>query len=269
MKITKAIGTAVLFSTIVVLFVIGCSSLSDVVMGGATSGAEKAVSDRIEQAIYERLSPREDLPPPSSSNWGQFMANQAQIVFAYSFSAGGLWLGQTGYKPGEYTKFAWKAEDDTAVMIERAFLKKLEDGNEWWRVTWEEGEDTWIYEALLTPGENAEILRLRARDADGNEGDVPVTKGQTIYVPPAELTAESIEGATVERGKVSTPAGTFEADHVVYLAVTGEGEIEWWITEEVPGGVVKYLLNHKEEGVIWTSILQETGKNATTILSSF
>ena len=269
MKMKKAVGVVVLFGMIVVLIIFGCSSLSDVVMGSASTGAEKAISARVEQAVYKRLAPREELPPPSSPNWGQFMANQAQIVFIYSFSAGGLWLGQTDYNPGEYTKFEWKAEDDTAVIIERALLKKPENGNEWWRVTWEEGDDTWIYEALLTSGENAELLRLRARDADGNEGEVPVTKDQTIYIPPAELTAESIEGATVERGKVSTPAGTFEADHVVYLAVTGEGEVEWWITEEVPGGVVKYLLKHKEEGVIWTSILQETGKNATTILESF
>jgi len=42
---------------------------------------------------------------PASPEWGRFMATQAQIIFSYSFAAGGLWIGETGYKPGEYTKF--------------------------------------------------------------------------------------------------------------------------------------------------------------------
>ncbi len=269
MKIIKNIMVLLLIGFVPILIVSGCASLTDVVMGGAAAGVERAVSERAEQAVYKRLAPKEQLPPPASPGWGQFMANQAQIVFAYSFSAGGFWLGQVGYKPGEYTKFEWHPEGDSPVTIERAFLKKLDDGKEWWRVSWAEEEDTWIYEALFSPGEDGKLLRLRARDADGNEGEVPVTEGHAIYVPPAELTEESIEGATVEHEKIKTPAGTFEADHVVYLSVTGEGDVEWWITDEVPGGVVKYLISSKEEGVIWSSILKEMGKNATTILGSF
>jgi hypothetical protein len=34
------------------------------------------------------------------------------------------------------------------------------------------------------------------------------------------------------------PSG--KAEHIVYLVTTGEEEFEWWITDEVLGGVIKY-----------------------------
>ncbi len=249
------------------LLLAGCSMVSDAVLGGASKGAERAVSKRVEQAVYKRMAPREELPPPGNPNWGQYMAFQAQVVFSYSFSAGGFWLGQVGYAPGDTTTFDWQASGDDSVIMEKAFLKKLPDGKEWWRVAWEEGEDIWIYEALLDT-EGGQLLRLRARDADGNEGEVPVT-GEAIYIPPTEPTPESITGATVATETVKTPAGSFKADHIVYLATGGQGQIEFWISDEVPGGVVQYLLSDKQEGVIWNSMLIEYGSNARTMLGSF
>jgi hypothetical protein len=270
MTVKRMVLLVLVAGFIVVFIITGCSSIQDAVMGGVTTGVEEAVEQRVEQAVYKRLAPKEETPSPSSPGWGQFMATQAQIIFSYSFSAGGLWLGQTGYNPGEYTKFEWKPEEDAPVVLEKAFLKRLGDGKEWWRVSWSDEDGSWIYEALFSTGEDRELLRLRARDADGNEGEVPVTEGQVVYVEPAELTEESIEGATVERAiKVTTPAGTFVTDHVVYLAVTGEGEVEFWLTDEVPGGVVKYLISDKQKEVVWLSVLIEEGSNAKTILGSF
>jgi hypothetical protein len=252
---------------LLVLLLAGCSMVSDAVLGGASKGASRAVSKQVEQAVYKRMAPREELPPPGNPNWGQYMAFQAQVVFSYSFSAGGFWLGQVGYAPGDTTTFDWQASGEDSVIMEKAFLKKLDGGKEWWRVSWKDGEDYWVYEALLDM-EGGKLLRLRARDAEGNEGEVPVT-GETIYIPPTEPTPESIAGATVATETVKTPAGSFKADHIVYLSTGGEGQIEFWTTDEVPGGVVQYLLSSKDEGVIWNSILTEYGSNATTMLGSF
>jgi hypothetical protein len=177
-------------------------------------------------------------------------------------------MGQTAYQPGEFTKFEWNSKDNEAVEFERAFLKKHEEGKEWWRVSWIAKDGGWVYEALISTSDGT-LLRLRAKDADGNTGEVPVSGDTAIYMAPQELTKESIAGATVSRDKVSTPAGSFDADHVVYMAASGEGQVEWWLTEKVPGGVVKYLGNDKSEGVVWTSTLKDMGKDATTILGSF
>ena len=265
MKKTMISIFLIVLGAVSLMMYVGCSSLTDALR----NGAEEALTERAEDIAYSALAPKEQLPPPESPNWGTYMANQAQVVFSYSFAAGGMWLGESDYKPGEYTKFSWNAEGSDTVILERAFLKRQDDGKEWWRVSWEEGEDSWIYEALFSTGDQKELLRLRARDAEGNEGEVPVTKGQAIYIPPAELTEESVAGATVGKEKLETPAGTFDTDHVIYMAVSGEGQVEWWLTSRVPGGVAKYLISEKSEGVIWTSTLIETGQNATTVLSSY
>jgi hypothetical protein len=271
-KDMKKIGSVIaVFSGImaILLFIMGCSSFTGAILGGVESGVSRAAEERVEQALYSRLAPKEQTPPPKTSNWNQFMVTQAQIVFSYSFSAGGLWVGSVGYVPGEWTKFAWEPEGETPVIMEKAFLKKLDNGNEWWRVSWYDKDVEWIYEALISPTEE-KLLRLRAKDADGNEGEIPVTADTpAIYNAPAELTEDSIEGATVGKETITTPAGTFSTDHIKYLAMAGEGEIEWWATREVPGGIVKYLFRDKEEGVIWTSILNEKGRGATTILGSY
>ncbi|MFW6138351.1 MAG: hypothetical protein ACOC7U_04175, partial [Spirochaetota bacterium] len=165
---------------------------------------------------------------------------------------------------GEYTIFEWKPEDGTTITMEKAYLKQTEEGRQWWRVSWTEEKDTWIYEALLSPQEER-LVRLRARDAEGNEGEVPVTEG-TVYAPPAKVSDESIEGASVGKETLTTPAGKFSTNHVVFMG--GGGTVEWWLSEEVPGGVVKYLAREGDE-TFWTCVLAETGDGATTKLNSY
>jgi hypothetical protein len=253
----------------------GCSSMKDTLVQGATSGISgvgrgvgRATSERAEQGAYNRLAPKTQLPAPKTPGWNQFMALHAQIIFSYSFSVGGFWLGTTPYQPGDWTKFEFKSKEDPAITIEKAFLKKTDDGKEWWRVSWADNKETWIYEALIGP--DGQLLRLRAKDADGNEGEIPVTEGSgMIYAPPTKLTKESIQGASKGKEDITTPAGTFNADHIVYMSTGGEGQVEFWITEKVPGGAVKYQITDKKEGAVWTCTLKEMGNNATTVLKSF
>jgi hypothetical protein len=254
-----------------VILLSGCSMMGDAVMGGISSGVSKGVSKGVEAEVEQEMAPEtqgaQSKAPAMGPQWNQYMVTQAQMAFNYAFSAGGLWAGQQSYKPGEYTKFEWVMEDNQPIVMERAHLKEQDDGKQWWRVSWEDSEGLWIWEALIDP-QTSQMVRMRARDADGNEGEVPVS-GQAVYMQPAELTKESVQGATVGKEKVTVPAGTFQADHVVYMAATGEGQAEFWLAAQVPGGVVKYLISKKGEGTIWTSDLIDYGKQATTVLNSF
>jgi hypothetical protein len=262
----RAIPVSIFWIVLILAIVLnGCSILEDAVVGGITSGMRNSGSTGVEQEAAPQTETAQAKAPPMGPEWNQFMVMQAQIAFNYAFSAGGLWAGQKGYKPGEYTKFRWTMEEEDPIVMERAYLKELDDGNQWWRVSWEDSEGSWIWEALIDPA-SAQMLRMRARDADGNEGEVPVS-GQAVYMPAAELTEESVQGATVGKEKVSVPAGTFQTDHVVYM--TGEGQAEFWLAPQIPGGVVKYQISEKGEGVVWSSDLVEFGKKATTILDSY
>jgi hypothetical protein len=260
------LGTALVLA---VMFT-GCSMLGDAVMGGINSGVSKGVEQEAEKEVAAESQPSQTSQtkaPPMGPQWNQYMVMQAQMAFNYAFSAGGLWAGQRGYEPGDYTKFKWTMEGEDSLVMERAYLKELEDGKQWWRVTWEDSEGSWIWEALIDP-DTSQMLRMRARDADGNEGEVPVS-GQAVYMAPAELTKESVQGATVGTERITVPAGTFQADHVVFMAATGEGQSEFWLDPQIPGGVVKYLISRKGEGTVWNSELVEYGSNASTVLKSY
>ncbi|MDP8267148.1 MAG: hypothetical protein P9L97_00345 [Candidatus Tenebribacter davisii] len=249
----------------IIIITTGCIGFSDPISRGISRGIGRAVSERAENEAYRRTAPKEKLPPPRSANWGNFMAMQARIVFTYAFSAGGLWLGKVDYTPGEWAKFEINTDSNDILEMERAFLKVDEKGNVWWRISWIEGEDTWLYETLISP--SGSLLRLRAKDADGNEGEIPVS-GEQIYYPPQEVTKESIEGATVGKASLKTKAGVFNCDHVVYMAVYGQGNVEWWISTEIPGGIAQYQIVDKGE-VLWKCTVIAKGKGATTVLGSF
>jgi hypothetical protein len=270
MKKQTVVGWLIGVILVLAVLLSGCS-LGNAVMGGISSGVHKGVSSGVEQKVEQEATPQtqpsQAKAPPMGPQWNQFMIMQAQMAFNYAFSAGGLWAGQQGYETGEYTKFKWTMEGNDPIVMERAYLKELEDGKQWWRVTWEDSEGSWIWEALIDP-DSSQMVRMRARDADGNEGEVPVS-GQAVYMPPAELTKESVQGATVGTERITVPAGTFQADHVVYMAATGEGQVEFWLAPKVPGGVVKYLISQKGEGTVWASDLVEYGANAKTVLNSF
>ena len=263
MKITIVI---VLFLSVVLS---GCVSFEDMLFDEFHKNGNESSSTtgNADSGAAQKADSSGSRAPSSGPQWNQLMVSQAQMAFSFAFSAGGMWAGQVGYKPGEFTKFEWTMKGEDSIVIERAFLKELENGNQWWRVSWKDSEGLWVWESLIDT-QNSQMLRMRARDTDGNEGEVPVS-GESVYMSATELTRESVQGATVDKGKVDVPAGRFQADHVVYLAGSGGGQIEFWLAPQIPGGVVKYLISQSGEGVLWDSQLTEYGKKAETILNSY
>lgn len=246
----------------------GCFTVGDAVDRGIDSAAE-AAGEEVGEAVGQQLAPAVQLPTYGTGAWNQFMVSQAQILFSRAFTAGGMWPAQASHQPGEWVRYRTSISGEseaTLDTLERAYLKETEDGNQWWRVRGLQGGDTWVYEALVDP-QQGEVVRLRAKDPEGNVGEVPVTEN-TIYQQPQRLTEESVEGATTGTETVDTPAGTFSARHVKYQAGTG-GTITWYLSEEVPGDVVKYQIKNQGQESTWTSTLVEYGTDAATMLDSY
>ncbi|MBN2279678.1 MAG: lipoprotein [Candidatus Marinimicrobia bacterium] len=251
-----------------VLLLASCAQVAESLIDGAINGASRAITERAANAAYKKLASKEKLPAPSTALWNQFMVAQAQVIFTYSFAPGGLWISKNEFKPGEYTNFKMIDEaDKSEIIIERAYLKKMNNGDQWWRTSWKDGEDEWVYEALLS-SQDGRLLRLRGKDSENNVGEIPVTD-QVIDMNPGEVSEESIEGAKLGSETIKTPAGSFKTDRIHFMAITGEEAIDWWITDEIPGGVVKYQLVDTDKTILWTNILTEYGNNASTQLSSF
>lgn len=244
----------------------GCSGVGQAVRSGVDSAAD-AAGEVVGQAIGQRLASAADLPNAGTPQWNQFMAAQAQVLFNYAFSAGGMWPAEATYEEGEWARYRVGVEQESGInTLERAFLATTEDGNEWWRVRAMQEDETWAYEALVDP-EQQEVVRLRSKDPEGNVGEIPVTE-QTVYNPPQRLTDESVEGATTGTEEVETPAGTFTARRVEYSGSMGGGQITWLLSDEVPGHVVKYSVSGSESET-WQSTLVEYGADASTVLDSY
>ncbi len=210
-------------------------------------------------------------PQPVAPGMSTQMAVQMfPYVFSYVFTLNGYWIWTENLKPGEWTKFLVTTYGDggeeNTVEVEKAFLKKLPDGKEWWRISYISNSDTVIYEALISP-DRGELLRLRVKVPGSEPGEVPVTK-ETGYMQPIELTEESIQGATIGTETVKVPAGTFRAKHARYR-IPGSSTIDWWYVDNVPGGVVKYEIRDENGHLVVTGDLKAFGSGATTMLGSF
>ena len=200
---------------------------------------------------------------------GAMLTQMAPIVFSYSLGVGGYWIWSKDFQPGEWVKFIVTTEDGSSYTLEIAFLKRTPEGLEWWRVSYiparNPGESL-VYEALFTH-DLGELKRLRGKFDDREPQELPVTQGSYVGKP-VKLTKESIEGATVGVETVRVPAGTFRAKHVRYGSISGNGSVEWWIDEGVPGGVVRYVV--RDHGrVVVTADLVSFGKGAKSVLGSF
>jgi len=242
-----------------------CASPSSVVDQGVDSAAD-AAGETVGKALGAEIVRAADLPPPGSARYNQVVVSQAQVMFSYAFSAGGMWPAEATYEPGEWAMYRVRtAEGKTALdTLGRAFLTTTDDGNEWWRVRGVQDGETWVYEALLDP-EQETVVRLRSRDQKGKVGEVPVTE-TTVYRPPQRLTEESVKGATTGTEEVETPAGTFAARRVAYSGMGG-GTTTWFLVDKVPGHVVRYQA--ARNGNRYTSSLLSHGTNATTQLNSY
>ena len=225
---------------------------------------------RIDVNVPSQETPQNPTAPPMAAGYlnPMFINQIVTAALSYAFSSGGYWIGLKPYRPGEWTRWEIKS-DGEVTKLEKASLKKLDDGKEWWRISISQKEEEEItFEILFSP-DLAQVLRIRAKFPGQEPGEVPVAKGTFAYVKPVELTEESLKGAKVGEERIKSPAGDFTASHVVYRVIGG-GTYEWWTTEKVPGGVVRYLLREKDAAKpIYDALLVGFGKGATTKLGSY
>lgn len=234
----KYISTFVFTGLFVTL--IGCVGVVDRAVDSAVNRAADrtgtVVGDRIGQAAGTMILAQ--FPSTWTSQWTSLYTG---YLFNVAFHAGSYSVVQGAYEPGEWTR--WRMIENgepTGTFIERALLARTDEDNEWWRVKYmnTETDEAIVLEGLFSP-DREELLRLRGQFPGEEAKEMPVQEGTYGYAKPVQLTEESIEGATVGRESLSVPAGTFQARHVRY-GTTG-ATFEWWLEDEVPGGMVKYL----------------------------
>jgi hypothetical protein len=187
------------------------------------------------------------------STWGGDMAWEYIGYMFTTMYISGATMFEKPYQPGEWTR--WQLIDSSnpeeKTVIERAFIGKTAEGSEWWRTkslvsyqsdTGATVTDTVVLEGLFKPlGEMVrQLVRMRGKlpgDKEPRELLVPQFMSMlTTSIFPFKPTEESIQGATVG---TETVAGV-SAKHVKFSGGSGGATIEWWLSDAVPGGWVKF-----------------------------
>lgn len=246
----------------------GCFSSGDIV-GYAVDRTVDRAADRVGDEIGKAVV-------------ASMLANNPELLYAYSMSVfqvmfyqgGYYYTGVENFEPGEWARWDMKgyAEANTA---ERALLKRLEDGSEWWRVETrtvnDQGtEDVVVMEVLFTAAAEdgtRRVVRMRSLlPGNAEPQEVPITEQDSerwVVRGGQTLTKESAAGMTVSEGvEVSTKAGTFKCRHLQTKSTDGKVTLDWYLNDDVPGQYVRYT-SHAEGDVQYESELVATGKDAT------
>ncbi len=221
----------------------------------------------------------------------------AMIVYTSAFYAGGFMYGYDNFSEGEGVE--WKVtskseEEESIVTIERALLKRLNDGTSWWQLSYRDEESEFLSEALV--GGDFDLLIFRYIDPDTDELRewVPEEEEESSVQEDSEeeeMDSElpdyydgSWESNIVGTERITVPAGTYSADHVLveedyeYYYVDEDGNeqtemttlrYEWWISDSVPGNLVRYKWEDGSDDTSLTGELISHRKGYTTRLNSF
>lgn len=257
MAITRMTRLAAALSTAALLA--GCGSVQEVVDSAADA------------TVHGLTGPRAQAGPPPASGGGgtpppMALHGYTMALFQAMFYQGGYNLATEGFEPGEYVR--WKASGMGAGdWFEKALLKRREDGSEWWRLVTHNDGDTIRMEALFAPADSAgnrQVRRLRVQYPDEQPEEVPVTEESSnrwVLHGQRTLTEESYQGLKVGVEDVTVAAGTFTADHLRTSHPGRGGTVHWYVSERIPGGVVKFRwVGDGEEHVL---TLEEYGDGAT------
>ncbi|HKJ72308.1 MAG TPA: hypothetical protein VKA55_11190 [Gammaproteobacteria bacterium] len=224
------------------------AALSAALLLSACSGVHDAVDRAADAAVFGLTGPRAQAGPPPASSGGApppaAIHGYTMALFQALFYQGGYNLATEDFEPGEYV--AWEASGmGSGDWFRKALLKRRDDGAEWWRVKTHNDGDTFTMEALLAAADDASgrrILRLRVQYPGEQPQEVPVTEQDSrrwVVDSQRTLTQESYQGLKLGVEDVTVPAGTFTVDHL-RSGQPGGGTVNWYLSDRVPGGVVKF-----------------------------
>jgi len=270
MKKSFLIGPAGIL--IALLFLGSCFSLpgGD---SGLFGGVQQSLSDRASAEIASATG------LTGMTNKMMFNMMYSQVLFIGGFGAGFYELEET---QGAIWSITSTAEDGTVSKVdaERALLKKLPNGDEWWYLSWRTGTDSMEYEALLNKDYQAKKIRYYNPDVKRIEEAVftETAAPKSDEAPPPEPGASSLDMndlSSLSKGNETIKIGssTYNTERLEWVYTDQEEnatyDYTWWVDTKTAGGLVKYNWTKSGSKESLSGELSSLKKGYTTKFNSF
>lgn len=221
------------------------TSLGGGFVPGSGSGFSGSIGITIKTGPAEEIS---GVPTVGIPDVSALSGNVMYIAFLTYYAVAGAFSGYAyddpSFAPGDGVVFGQRYTDPetletAAVTFTRILLDRFADGGSKWRFDFaveDENPLELLFEVELAP--DGQILLLRYRDPD--TGEILEFEPDSATDPLADAeyaTYEDAGSAFVRTERVVVPAGTFTAD--LYSGTDGEVTFRWWISDAVPGRIVK------------------------------
>lgn len=270
-------------SFLVIITVVGAIFLFGSCFSGPSTGGGLGLNPfgGLRQAASDRASAE-----IASATGLTGMTNRMMFNMMYSqvFFIGGF--GANFYELEETQGTIWRVESRdedghvSSVEAERALLKKLPGGDEWWYLAWRADGDQMEYEALMNSRLQAKKIRYYNPEVKRVEETVfkdaaSSGSGETPPPEPAVSEIDMKELATYSKGKetIRVNSGTYTADRLEWSALDEEEKTTysyvWWVDPKAVGGLVKYEWTKSGSRESINGELYSVKKGYTTKFNSF
>lgn len=234
----------------------GCGSVMQGASSGISSAISGAVSAEVERSVSGMLA-------------GYTDAMLYQLAYSQAFMVGGYGVELEDFAEGEGSTWRVESADESeshSYTVERALLKKNEDGSSWWyfRYQPEDDEQSIEYEMKMTANLNPMEMYVRDPETGNVEHRVFSYREQEEELNEGEEEIEEAGFRTsryhvenwedYREGEESFSVGnyTFNATVLHYEGTEEEGNedvsVRWWLAEDAPGELLKYEMISKSEG---------------------
>ncbi len=280
------------FSAIVIVIAVASLMTGCWSFGGAVSSLLVKPSANAQPApTTPAAAPAPAAPPPATASPAPQPAQSQQAQagstpsasYQYQFGAfySGMWgmgwlgYGDANYSPGQGTVWAFSnsGNSSNSVTFERALLKINADASQWWRFKMDMNKRSIVYEFLV--GADSIVKKVRYQDPDnGAIGEFVPDQTQQQQPTQAQYgrapkSRAEMADYLVGKQNVQVKAGSFIADHYLISDTNGAGTAEMWLSDKVPGLMVKAMFTSKKDGKTATEELVQIESGVATALSSY
>jgi hypothetical protein len=252
-----------------VLVLAGCSTISGVLSAAIGAGASQSAESQ-----QSKDAPASSKSSSTSSRSGKNAAYQYQFSTFYGSMWNMGWLGykDSSYKVGQGTIWEFTSKGGRSgdpVTFERALLKINADSSQWWRFKLDTGKESTLYEFLVNAEAVVQKVRFKDPDTGTIEEFIPSASGPSMGEATTPKRQSDLAKYKVDRQTVRVRAGSFAADHYLYPDERGNGNTETWVSQSVPGSVLRSVYTQTKDKQTSTVELIKIETSVTTQLGSF